>query len=206
MGELARLSAPVSLLRSGPARITPLFLRLRLETVDDEAISSGIPQALRAAVERLSEADARDEALAEFVPRRRVLLVAREASFIPLGRVWRLGVFLLDRQGRMLETGSTTRAVAPGYPGYQSRSTEERRGYRAAAHRGSFLPGETVNFGATPLNLDPSALRDGCGPLFIADGRLLVRWNPSVTASTAIDFPGYLNERVDLLIHPPAGA
>jgi len=179
---------------------------LRLSAVDDSAISDGIRQSLETAVRRLREADARDEALAIFVPRRRVLLFTKEARFIPLDRVWRLGVFLLDGEGRLFSTGSTTRAVAPGYPGYQSHSAEERRGYRAAAYKGPFSAGETVNFGATLIDLDPDALRDSPGPLFIADGRALVRWNPSATADTAMEFHAYLNERVSLLLDPPAGA
>lgn len=174
--------------------------------MDDAAISDGIRQSLETTVERLREADARDEALASFVPRRRVLLFTKGASFIPLDRVWRLGVFLLDREGRLFATGSTTRAVAPGYPGFQSHSAEERRGYRAAAFTGPFVPGETVNFGATLVDLDTDALRHSAGPLFIADGRALVRWNTQATAETAIDFHAYLNERVGLLLEPPEGA
>jgi hypothetical protein len=174
--------------------------------VDDAAISEGIRQAIDAAVGRLRNADAHDEALASFVPRRRVLLFTKEASFIPLDRVWRLGVFLLDHEGVLFQTGSTTRAVAPGYPGFQSRSAEERRGYRAAAFKGPFGPGETVNFGAKPVDLDLDSLRDSPGPLFVADGRALVRWNPSASAATAMDFHAYLSERVGLLLEPPDGA
>lgn len=173
---------------------------------DEAAIIDGIRERLDAAVERLRAADARDEALAIFVPRRRVLLIPRDASFIPIGRVWRLGVFLLDREATLYEAGSTTRAVAPGYPGYQSNSAEERRGYRAAAVKGPFAPGETVNFGAKVIDLDPDVLRESRGALFLEDSRPLVRWNASATADTAMDFSAYLDERVALLSHPPEGA
>ena len=173
---------------------------------DEAAILDGIRDRLDAAVERLRAADARDEALAIFVPRRRVLLFPKDASFILIGRVWHLGVFLLDREATLYEAGSTTRAVAPGYPGYQSHSAEERRGYRAAAHKGPFAPGETVNFGAKLVDLDLEALRGSRGALFLEDDRPLVRWNPSATADTAMDFHAYLDERVALLTHPPAGA
>lgn len=174
--------------------------------MDDAAFIDGIRGSLDAAVDRLREADARDEALAIFVPRRRVLLFTKDASLIPLDRVWRLGVFLLDHEGALFETGSTTRAVAPGYPGFQSHSAEERRGYRAAAVKGPFRPGETVNFGATLVDLEMEALRDSPGALFVADDTALVRWNPSATADTAMEFHAYLNERVSLLIDPPEGA
>ena len=157
-------------------------------------------------MEQLRSEDARDEALAIFVPRRRVLLFTREASFIAIGRVWRLGVFLLDRDGVLHETGSTTRAVPPGYPGFQSNSAEERRGYRAAAYKGPFRPGETVNFGTKVVSLDPEELKTSTGPLFLHDGRALVRWNASATAENAVPFDAYLQERVSLLIRPPEGA
>ncbi|HEU4807354.1 MAG TPA: hypothetical protein VFT01_03770 [Homoserinimonas sp.] len=174
--------------------------------MDDAEISDSIRQTLATAVERLRTADAHDEALAIFIPRRRLLLFTKEASFIPLGRVWRLGVFLLDREETLYQTGSTTRAVAPGHPGFQSNSAEERRGHRAAAFKGPFSPGETVNFGANVIDLDAEALRISHGPLFLADDKPLVRWNPTATVDTAIPFDAYLAERVSLLVEPPAGA
>ena len=173
---------------------------------EDTAIVEGILQTLQTAVDRLRAADPRDEALAIFVPKRRVLLFTKDASFIPIGRVWRLGAFLLDREATLYETGSTTRAVAPGYPGFQSNSAEERRGYRAAAQKGPFRPGETVNFGARIVSLNADELRMSRGPLFVHDGRALVRWNASATAETAVPFDAYLQERVSLLIQPPEGA
>lgn len=174
--------------------------------MDDAAITDSIRQSLTGAVDRLRAADARDEALAIFVAPRRVLLFTRDASFIPLGRVWRLGVFLIDREGTLYQAGSTTRAVPPGYPGYQSNSAEERRGHRAAAMKGPFSPGETVNFGAQVIDLDIDTLRASPGPLFVADDRPLVRWNASATVDTSVPFDSYLAERVDLLIHPPEGS
>jgi hypothetical protein len=174
--------------------------------VDDAEISDSIRRTLATAVERLRAADARDEALAIFVPRRRILLFTKDASFIPLDRVWRLGVFLLDREATLFRAGSTTRAVAPGYPGDQSNSAEERRGYRAAAFKGPFAPGETVNFGTEVIDLDIDALRATPGPLFVADGTPLVRWNASATVDTSVAFDDYLAERVNLLVDPPGGA
>ncbi|MHA6668357.1 hypothetical protein ACX3O0_05760 [Homoserinimonas sp. A447] len=174
--------------------------------MDDAETSGSIRRTITTAVERLRAADARDEALAILVPRRRVMLFMKEASFIPLDRVWRLGVFLLDHEATLFRAGSTTRAVAPGYPGFQSNSAEERRGYRAAAFKGPFSPGETVNFGAEVIDLDVDALRDSPGPLFVADGKPLVRWNPSATVETSVPFDAYLAERVGLLLEPPEGA
>lgn len=158
----------------------------------------GIRRTIGAIVERLAAADARTEALAEFVARRRVLaLFPKAAHFVPLGRVWRLGVFLLGTDGTVYAVGSTTRAVPPGHPGFQSISAEERRGYRAAAFAGDFERGETINFGAQPIELTVDALRESSGPLFIENGQPLVRWN--ATAPTASAFGPYLDERVGLL-------
>lgn len=160
---------------------------------------------LIAAANRLQAAGAHDEALAQFVPPRRVMvLFTKDASFVPIGRVWRLGVFLLDADGVLFETGSTTRAVPPGYPGYQSVSTEHRRDYRAAAFRGPFARGETVNFDAAEIDLSPESLRSSTGPLFLRGDTAVVRWMATARADTAVELGAYLAERVTLLIDRPA--
>jgi hypothetical protein len=159
---------------------------------------------LRAAASRLAEAGARDEALAEYVGRRRVLLIPREPVMRPVGRVWRLGVLLVDGDGRAFETGSTTRAVDPGRRGYTSESARDRAEYRAAALRGRFPEGETVNFGWRSLALDHDALLASTGPIVVADGEPVVRWGRGSAISTGLE--AYLADRVDLLVDPPSGA
>lgn len=166
---------------------------------EDERLEAAIRGAVDGAVERLAAAEAPDEALARFVAARRRFLIPRRAEFVPVGRVWHLGVFLIDRAGALYRTGTTTRAVPPGHPGHQSVSAEVRREYRAAAFRGPFAEGETINFDASPISMDVSALRSSPGPLFIEGDRALVLWNPAATAETAIPFPDYLAERVELL-------
>lgn len=173
---------------------------------DDERVLTGIRSVLANAVDRLTLADARDEALATFVPPRRVLLIRKNAAMVPAGRVWRLGVFLLGRDGTLYATGSTTRAVPPGHVGYQSVSAENRREHRAAAFRGPFATGETVNFDAAAIDLEADTLRSTAGPLFLHGNRALVRWSPSAHDDTAVEFGAYLAERVSLLIDPPEGA
>lgn len=159
------------------------------------------------AAARLGAAGVPDEALAEYTPEPRVLRVfRRQPRMAPLGRVWRLGVLLLDRDGTLYAAGSSTRAVEPGRANHQSASGEQRRMHRAAAHRGRFAEGETVNFDARVIELSAEALAATSGPLFVAGDRLLVRWNPRADASTAIDFDTYLRERLELLLTPPAGA
>ncbi|MFF1632452.1 hypothetical protein [Leifsonia sp. NPDC058248] len=172
----------------------------------DETAVAGIRELLATAVTRLETAGARDEALATFIPRHRRMLVTREAVLQPAGRVWRLGVLLLDREGALRATGSITRATEPGRPAYQSRSAETRRAYRAAAQRGHFAPGETVNYDAEPIELTVASLRAARGPLFVRNGRALVRWSPTTADANAVDFRGYLTERVGLLTDPPEGA
>lgn len=119
---------------------------------------------------------------------------------VPLGRVWRLGVFLLGVDGTLYATGHTTRAVDPKHPGYQSISAEERRDYRAAAFRGAFATGETVNFDAELIARDVEAE----SPLVLRGGQALVRWRANAPDDALAPFASYLAERVELLLVRPA--
>ena len=153
---------------------------------------------LAAAVERLESSGAADEALANFVRRKRVLGMERAPVMLPVGRVWPLGVLLLGRGGTLHATGKITRAVPAGYPGYQSPGIEVRRGYRAAAHAGKFVEGDTVNFDTGEIALDD--LRADSTPLFVDDdGLVRVRWN-STNPGQSRDFDAYLADRVGLLV------
>jgi hypothetical protein len=173
--------------------------------VTDDTLAEARDLVRRTAAE-LAAAGARDEALAEYVPARRVLLVDRPARMLPVGRVWRLGVLLLAPDGSLLATGGITRAVEPGHPGHVAASVEDRREHRAAAFRGPFARGETVNYDAVPIRLDAAALREAPGPLLLRDGQVLVRWSASLGDDAAAPFAPYLTERADLLLHPPEGA
>jgi hypothetical protein len=170
---------------------------------DDDALA-GVRRALDDALRRLVEAGARDEARAVLVPRRRSLGIPREPVLKPAGRVWRLGVLLLGTDGTLYATGRLVRATPPGRTQYVSVSAETRRAYRAAAERGHFRDGETVDFDAPPIDLTAESLRASAGPLVLRDGRPLVRW--SASSDQTVDFHAYLAERVDLLAHPPEGA
>lgn len=170
----------------------------------DEAAIARLRESLAAAVGRLTESGARDEALAVFVPRHRAMLIMREAALRPSGRAWRLGALLLGSGGELYATGSITRAVEPGRRAYQSQSAEQRREYRAAAMRGHFAPGETVNYDYEPIVLTPEGLRSAAGPLRLRDGVITVKWSPSAGGVT--DIESYLDERVGLLTDPPEGA
>lgn len=172
---------------------------------DEDAIAR-VHAAIQEAVAALTAAGARQEVLAEYVPARRTLGIRREPSLRRIGDVWRLGVFLLDGVGTLYASGTLVRATPPGRPQYQSQSAEYRRALRAAAQRGHFRDGETVNFDAHPIELAPCALRGSTGPLFLRDGQTLVRWSAAADDAHARAFDGYLAERVDLLAHPPEGA
>ena len=167
---------------------------------------AAVRESLERARARLREANARDEALAEFVPARRVMLITREPTMVPVARVWRLGVLLLGTTDGLWATGSITRSLEPGRPAFQSESAEQRRGYRAAAFRGRFPKGETVNFDARPIELDAAALAASAGPLVLDAGRALVLWNAALGRESALPLDEYLDDRVGLLVHPPDGA
>lgn len=170
---------------------------------DGEAVAR-VRDALGEAVRQLTEAGARDEARAVLVPRRRTFGIPREPVLRPEGRVWRLGVLLLGGDGTLYATGQLVRATPPGRTQYVSVSAETRRAYRAAAERGHFRDGETVDFDAPEIELTVAALRSATGPLLLRDGEALVRW--SASSEQTVAFAGYLAERVDLLAHPPQGA
>ncbi|MFC9560594.1 hypothetical protein [Agromyces sp. NPDC056965] len=174
--------------------------------------SSGALQVLRpladaasAAAAELARHGARDEALAEYVPERRTLGISRAARMTPLGRVWRLGVLLVGADGRLFATGRVVRAERPVRRSTPAAAIAEQRAFAAAAAKGGFAEGETVNFGAVPI--DPVELvRSGAsGALVVVGDELFVRWSPAQPgALTPLD--RYLADRVELLANPPSGS
>jgi len=175
--------------------------------VDDEPDDSiaRVRATLAAAAARLRAGGARDEAIGEYVEPRRILGIRRDPTMRSLGRVWRLGAILLSDDGSIWATGSITRVTEPGRPQHQSTSAEIRRAYRAAALRGHFGAGDTVNHGAVPIPLDGS-LRSSDGPVFLRGETAFVRWSTTAGDADAVLLEDYLADRVDLLVQPPAGA
>jgi hypothetical protein len=171
--------------------------------VTDEQAIEDARALLRRTAERLAAAGVRDEAIGEYVEPKPILGVRRDPTIRHLGRGWRVGVLLLTADGSVRATGSITRVTEPGRAQFVSRSAEVRRAYRAAAVRGHFDAGDTVNHGTTPIPLD-GTLVDAAGPLFVHDGEALVRWSP--TAGAAVPLAEYLADREQLLLHPPQGA
>lgn len=175
------------------------------------AASAGQVAAVRAILERaasrLAAAGARDEALAVYVEPRKVLGITRQPVLRPVARAWRLGALLLGRDGTLYATGAIIRAGEAGVRNYQSQSAEDRRDLRAAALRGKFAPGETVNHGWTVLDpaafTRPAPLDEPAEVVFLApDGSVRVRWNRALGDSASRKLAAYVEECVGLLIDP----
>jgi hypothetical protein len=157
-------------------------------------------------VAALGNGHARDEVLAEFVPERRVFGLPRAARMTPAGRVWRLGVLLLDADGNAYGTGRVVRAERQARRSITAEAVAEQRAYRAAAVKGGIAEGETVNFGASRVDLDELARSGASGPLVLGDdGRdVFVRWSPTQPEALS-PLDRYLADRVELLVRPPEG-
>ncbi|HWL01860.1 MAG TPA: hypothetical protein VNQ52_05735 [Microbacteriaceae bacterium] len=99
---------------------------------------------------------------------------------VPRGRVWRLGEFLLTPEGELLRTGRVVRVAGTDRRrSVVAAAITEHHELALAARRGGYREGESVNFGARPV--DPAV--------------------PGV-----LDLAAYLTERAELLIDPPGGA
>jgi hypothetical protein len=157
-------------------------------------------------VDRLQAAAVPDEALATVKRARGLMGLSGASRMVPAGRVWRLGVLLLDATGRLYATGGVTRAIVPlRAVTNRSAAAEERREDRRSAARGPFPEGEVVNFGYTALALDTAALEAGSGPLSVRDGVVMVRWSDGDATLGIRELSEYLADRVGLLVEDPIG-
>ena len=168
---------------------------------------AAVKSLLGSAASRLAAEGARDEALAVYVEPRKVWGITRQAVLRPVARAWRLGALLLGRDGTLYATGAIIRAGEAGVRNYQSQSAEDRRDLRAAALRGKFAPGETVNHGWTVLDpavfTRPAPRGEPADVVFLApDGTVRVRWNRALGDGASRELAAYLEERVRLLIDP----
>lgn len=146
---------------------------------------------------RLTAADAPREALGELVLPRRILGVARAPRVERRGTAWHLGALLLTDEA-VLATGEIVRARQEARRGYTAESQRQRSELAFAARRGGFGEGETVHVGWRALGLDPLE-----APLAVQDGIHSIRWS---AAGALMPLRAYLDERIALLIDPPAGA
>lgn len=163
---------------------------------------------LRATAARLRSAQIHPEALAQYVPEHRKMLIKRAATMLPLGEVWRLGVLLLADDSTLFAAHHATRAAVRLHPSNQSVSREERRDIAAAALKGGYPEGTAVNFDATEIVISEHALRvlGSEAPVGVVDTatgpELRVRWRAGASLDGAPTLAAYLNERVDLLELP----
>ena len=155
---------------------------------------------LAAARERLR--DAPRELLGELIEPRRVLGIPRAPRVQPRGDAWHLGALLLTDDD-VLATGEIIRARREAPRGFTAESQRRRSELAAAASRGGFAEGVAVHIGWRMLQ--PAAVDRGeaSGPLALIDGTPSVRWS---AAGGFMPLERYLDERVALLIDPPAGA
>lgn len=155
---------------------------------------------LEAARARL--ADAPREALGELIVPRQVLGIGRSPRIARCGSAWHLGVLLVTDDA-VLATGDIVRARQEVRRGFTAESQRQRAELAAAARRGGIAEGETVHIGWMTLDADAVDSGAASGPLALRDGVPSVRWS---TAGGFMPLAAYLDERVGLLRHPPAGA
>jgi hypothetical protein len=155
---------------------------------------------LEAARARIAEAPR--EAIGELVVPRRVLGIGRSPRIVPRGTAWHLGVLLLTGTA-LLATGEVVRSRQEARRGYAAESQRQRAELAAAARRGGIPERSVVHIGWTPIDLEAVDRGEASGPLALRDGAPAVRWSAS---GGYVPLQAYLDERIELLLHPPAGA
>ena len=163
--------------------------------------SSDLTGIIAAAIERLNGVP--QERLGEILPERRVLGIARAARIKPWGSAWHLGVLLIAADGRIFETGEIVRAREEVRRGFTAESQRQRAVLAAAARRGGFAEAEAVHLGWREVDLGAIESGGTSGPLALRDGEPAVRWSHS---GGYVPLESYLDERIELLRHPPQGA
>lgn len=161
-------------------------------------MSADIAAILDAARARLGGAP--EVALGEVREGRRLLGIPRAARIVPAGTAWHLGVLLLTEDA-VLATGEVVRAREDAILGFAAESQRERAAVAAAASRGGFADGRAVHVGWRVIDLD--AVGPASSPLAVREGIPSVRWS---AAGGYVPLAGYLEDRVDLLVHPPERA
>ena len=140
------------------------------------------------------------EALGELRTPRPILGIARAPRIVPMGEVWHLGVLLLAGE-QVAATGQIVRAREEARRGFTAESQRERAALAAAAFRGGFAEGRTVHVDWHLI--DTGALDPATSPIALVDGHPMVRWSAT---GGLMPLERYLDERIDLLQHPPEHA
>lgn len=161
-------------------------------------IAATVEQLLSAARAALTEAPR--ERIGELQEGRRLLGIPRAPRIVPRGTAWHLGVLLLTDDG-VLATGDIVRSRAEVRRGFAAESQRRRAELAAAAARGGVPEGKTVHIGWHPIDL--RAVDQAPSPLAVRGGEALVRWS---AAGGYMPLARYLDERIELLRHPPERA
>lgn len=140
------------------------------------------------------------ERIGELQEGRRLLGIRRAPRIVPRGTAWHLGVLLVT-DDEVLATGDVVRARAEVRRGFAAESQRRRAELAAAAARGGVPEGDTVHIGWHPIDL--ARLDAASSPLAVRGGEALVRWS---AAGGWMPLARYLDERVELLRHPPERA
>ncbi len=140
------------------------------------------------------------EALGELVAPRRILGIPRAPRIVARGSAWHLGA-LLVADDAVLATGDIVRAREEARRGFPAESQRQRAQLSAAARRGGFTEGAVVHIGWRPI--DVAEVTAGAGLLALRDGVPSIRWS---AAGGYMPLVRYLDERAELLLHPPLGA
>ena len=144
------------------------------------------------------------EQLGEYIAPSLVLGLPRRGRFVKLGEVWRLGVFLVGKEGTLFRAGETVRSESVPLTSHNSAYKAERSEYAHAAFRAGYKPGTVVNFGASRITIDVESFASGTGPLFARGRNTFVRWRRGAADDEAVLFKEHVIERLDLLRNPPA--
>jgi hypothetical protein len=141
------------------------------------------------------------EPLGELVERR-VLGIRRATRIVARGTAWHLGVLLLTDDG-VAATGEIVRAREEAPRGFAAESQRARAALAGAAFRGGFAEGAAVHVGWAPIDIAAVDAGGESGPLAMHGGVVTVRWS---RAGGVIPLAAYLDERIELALHPPQGA
>jgi hypothetical protein len=173
---------------------------------DDLAAFSETRSVLSWVVTQLDRLEPPLEQLGGYIPSSSFLGLTRRAKMRNLGQVWRLGIFLMDRNGLFLRAGDSTRVVETSHIEHVSAYRTERHQLMDAAFRGGFPTGSVVNFNTHPVLIDVDYLATPGSPLFTRGPHTFVRWRTGASDDEAMLFSDYMAERLELLINPPRGA
>jgi len=116
------------------------------------------------------------------------------AKLRPVGEVWRLGALCLADDGALFATGDVLVVTEPTHPNHRNELALARNELRALLRKAGVPAGATAVLDARPLDLDAPD-----SPLVVTPEGLRVEWT---LGGASIPFAVYVEERIELLVHP----